>query len=82
MHLDETTKLDTHSAGDRILRLVEATAYLGLSVSTLAKRRMRGEPPRFVKLTNKLVGYRLSDCEAYLVARRRVSTSDRGEAAR
>lgn len=62
-----------------ILRPPEAAAYLGLTTSTLAKRRLRGEPPVFVRLGVKAVGYRRVDLDAWLVSCRRKSTSDLGD---
>lgn len=60
---------------NRIARPPEAARIVGLSVSTLAKRRLRGEPPQFVKL-GRAVGYRVTDLEAWLEDSRRASTSD------
>ena len=57
-----------------------AAAFLGLSVSTLAKWRVSGKGPKFVKLGSR-VGYRISDLEDWLEAQTRVSTSDPGHAA-
>lgn len=48
----------------------------GLARSTLAKMRLRGDGPRFVKL-GAAVRYREDDVESWLVAKpRRRSTSD------
>jgi len=59
-----------------ILRPPEAAAYTGLSESTLAKRRLRGEPPVFVKLGAKAIGYRREDLDAWIAECRRRSTSE------
>ena len=59
-----------------LLRVREAAARLGLSKSTLDKMRCDGRGPRFVKITNKLVGYDPADLDAYAEARKRQSTSD------
>ena len=59
-----------------ILRPPEAAQYLGLSESTLAKQRLRGDGPRFVKLGSRAVGYSLQELDAYLVACTRSSTSE------
>ncbi|MGN6470172.1 MAG: helix-turn-helix transcriptional regulator, partial [Rhizobiaceae bacterium] len=48
------------------LRTAAAASYLGLSVSALAKMRMRGDGPRFIKLGRRLVIYRLSDLSAWM----------------
>jgi len=62
-----------------ILRPPEAATYTGLRESTLAKRRLRGEPPVFVRLGSRSVGYRRDDLDQWLVACRRKSTSDPGD---
>ena len=61
-----------------ILRPPEAANYIGLTTSTLAKRRLRGEPPVFVRLGVKAVGYHRKDLDAWLLSCRRKSTSDQG----
>ena len=62
----------------KILRAPEAASYTGLSESTLAKRRLRGEPPVFVRLGARAIGYRVDDLENWLTDCRRRSTSDEG----
>ena len=47
----------------KIFRAPEAASYTGLSESTLAKRRLRGEPPVFVRLGSRAIGYRLDDLD-------------------
>jgi hypothetical protein len=49
-----------------------------LSVSTLAKYRLSGLGPVFVKAGMRLVRYRLSSVESWLRTRSRQSTSDSG----
>ncbi len=61
-----------------VLRPRDAAHYLGLSPSTLAKRRHFGLPPAFVRL-GRSVGYRVTDPDAWLASCRRTSTSDAGE---
>lgn len=79
--MDKTlSQADAAVSADPILRPEEASAYCRLSQSTLAKRRMRGDPPEFVKLGPRLCGYRLSALDEWLEASRRISTSDVGEA--
>ena len=63
---------------DRILTVEEAAKFLGLSVSTLNKRRVTGEPPRFIKLTARRVGYERQSLMDYVASCRRSSTSDKG----
>ena len=62
----------------RKLRAPDAAAYLGLSVSTLAKMRLRGDGPVYSKAGLRIVLYDRSDLEAWLQQRRRASTSDPG----
>lgn len=62
----------------RIFNVEQAAKYLGLSVSTLNKRRVTGELPRFLKLTARRVAYELSALDEYILESSRSSTSDRG----
>jgi predicted DNA-binding transcriptional regulator AlpA len=59
-----------------ILRPPEASKYLCLSVSTLAKARLRGDGPKFVRLSARAIGYLQSDLDAWLSAKRFGSTSE------
>lgn len=59
-----------------LLTCAETGERLGLSVSTLAKMRVRGDGPVFVKLGGKKVAYSESDLTAWINANRRSSTSD------
>jgi predicted DNA-binding transcriptional regulator AlpA len=58
----------------------EAAEYLGISASTLSKRRVFGGGPKYLKLGRKVV-YDPRDLDAWLDAHRRTSTSDGGEVA-
>lgn len=58
-----------------IMRPPQAAAYVGLTVSTLAKRRLRGDRPHFVRLGRKAVGYHVSELDAWLAECRCRSTS-------
>ena len=60
----------------RKLRTPEAAQYLGLSQSTLAKMRLRGDGPAYFKAGRRIVLYDPADLEAWLAARRRFSTSE------
>ena len=60
----------------RYLRVVAAAEYLGLSTSTLAKMRLRGDGPAYSKAGPRIVVYDLADLEEYLAVRRRHSTSE------
>jgi predicted DNA-binding transcriptional regulator AlpA len=54
----------------RVLRTPGAAAYVGLSASTLEKRRLSGGGPRFIRLGGRAVGYDLRDLDAWLDAQR------------
>ena len=54
----------------------EAAAYIGVSRSWLAKARITGRGPRYVKIDTKTVVYRKQDLDAWLAARVRSSTSE------
>ncbi len=60
----------------RKLRVPEAAAYLGLSRSTLAKMRLRGDGPAYAKAGSKIVLYDLAELNAWLAGRTRHSTSE------
>lgn len=62
------------------LRSREAAGYLGISPSTLAKMRLRGTGPVYLKIGARVVVYDRADLDRYVAARRRTSTSDTGEA--
>lgn len=62
----------------RYLRPVEAAAYTGVAASTLAKRRLRGDPPTYLKIATNTVVYAIEDLDAWLQSCRRSSTSDGG----
>ncbi len=59
----------------RVLRAPEAAQYIGLSESTLAKRRLYGLPPRYLSLGGRAIGYDLDDLKAWIESCRRESTS-------
>jgi len=63
-----------------MLATAQAADYCGLSASTLNKGRVYGDGPSFLKLGRRVV-YHPEDLDAWLIARRRTSTSDHGEAA-
>lgn len=62
----------------RMMRAPMAAAYLGLSPSTLAKMRVRGDGPVYSKAGPRIVVYNIVDLDVYLAGRRRTSTSDPG----
>ena len=59
----------------RVLRAPEAANYIGLSESTLAKRRLYGLPPVFLNLGGRAVGYAIDDLNSWLESCRRRFTS-------
>ena len=62
---------------NRVLRPPEAAKYIGLSTSTLAKRRLYGLPPVFLNLGGRAIGYAIDDLNSWLESCRRQSTSQR-----
>lgn len=64
----------------KLLSTKEVSELTGLSKSTLNKRRLTGEKPRFIKLGPRRVGYDPADIEAWIDEQRRSSTSDDGTA--
>ena len=62
------------SLPERLLTPKEAAAFLRLSVSWLAKVRMRGDGPVYVK-PGRAVRYRESDLLSWLRSRARLSTN-------
>ena len=64
-----------HTNEFRRLRALEAAEYLRLSASTLAKMRLRGGGPAYIK-AGRVVLYDRRDLDAWLSAHRRRSTSE------
>ena len=60
----------------KVLRTPDAARYLGLSPSTLAKLRLRGDGPAYFKSGRRIVVYDVEELVSYLLKRKRVSTSD------
>jgi predicted DNA-binding transcriptional regulator AlpA len=58
------------------LRAPAAAEYLGMSLSTLAKMRLRGDGPIYMKAGPRVVLYDLADLDAWLDTRKRRSTSE------
>ena len=58
------------------VRAPGAASFLGLSISTLAKMRLRGDGPPFAKLGKRVVLYDLKDLEDWVENRKRQSTSE------
>ncbi len=62
--------------GPKNLRAPAAAEYVGLSPSTLAKMRLRGDGPVYSKAGPRIVIYGISDLDRWLAARRHSSTSE------
>jgi predicted DNA-binding transcriptional regulator AlpA len=60
---------------DNAMAEKDAARFLGVSTSYLAKRRVSGDGPQFVKYGSKRVVYLRSDLEAWRDARRRTTTA-------
>jgi len=60
---------------DPLLHSVQVAKLLGVSLSWLAKSRMNGTGPRFVKI-GRAVRYAMSAVQEYIKRRQRVSTSE------
>jgi len=58
------------------LRAPQAAAYVGLSPSTLAKMRLRGDGPMYSKAGPRVVIYDKADLDAWLESQKRRSTSE------
>lgn len=59
----------------RVLRAPEGANYIGLSESTLAKRRLYGLPPVHLNLGGRAIGYAIDDLNNWLESCRRRFTS-------
>ena len=58
-----------------LLTPIQTAEYLTLSISTLARMRIAGNGPTFIRLSPQKIGYRQSDLDKFLEARVRTSTS-------
>jgi predicted DNA-binding transcriptional regulator AlpA len=56
------------------LRSSDAAAYVGMSASTLAKMRMRGDGPPYIKSGRRIVVYLKHDLDVWLSRQRRRCT--------
>jgi predicted DNA-binding transcriptional regulator AlpA len=70
------TKTTLATGDDPLLAPKEAAPFLRMSVSWLAKARLRGDGPRFVK-NGHSVRYPLSYLREYIRSRTRSSTSEK-----
>jgi excisionase family DNA binding protein len=62
-------------SGPSVLDAVTAARYMGISPSTLAKMRLSGDSPSFLKLGRRVL-YRRTDIDAWLESRVAHNTSD------
>lgn len=71
------TKPDTYNrpSSESLIDEEEASAFLGHSVRTLQKWRVRGGGPRFVRISRRSIRYRRSDLLAWIEARVCANTS-------
>jgi predicted DNA-binding transcriptional regulator AlpA len=60
--------------GKRYLRVPEAADYVGLSPSTLAKMRLRGDGPPYRKAGSRTIVYATKDLDDWLDVSKRAST--------
>lgn len=58
------------------VRVKEAAAHVGLSVSTLNKMRIAGTGPRFTKAGARCVVYSLIDLDDWMAAHTHTSTAE------
>lgn len=61
-----------------LLTTEQAAVLLGFHPSYLAKARLTGTGPRFLKIGARSVRYRRSDIDAWLADKTRISTADSG----
>jgi hypothetical protein len=55
-----------------------AAKYIGVTPRTLESWRSRGGGPVFVKISARMVKYRVEDLDSFMASRLRTSTSDPG----
>lgn len=60
---------------DKLLTTKEAAPLLGVSTAFLERDRWAGAQIPFIRVGNRAVRYRLSDLNAFIESRRRISTS-------
>jgi predicted DNA-binding transcriptional regulator AlpA len=66
------------AGADTILTNEQAAAVIGFHPSYLAKARLSGAGPKYLKIGARSVRYRRSDIDAWLADKARISTSDPG----
>ena len=75
---DDTERQLALSDMESLLVPDEAAAHLRVTTGYLAKLRVEGGGPRYVKLAPRVILYRLSDLRSYVESHLRTSTSDPG----
>ena len=63
---------------DKLLTTEQAAAVLGFHPSYLAKARLNGAGPKYLKIGARAVRYRRADIDVWLADKARNSTSDPG----
>jgi predicted DNA-binding transcriptional regulator AlpA len=53
----------------------EVAGYLGVNKKTLDRMRGRGDGPRYLRLTKKIIRYSRADVEEFLNSRKRANTA-------
>ena len=71
-----TSRIEPAAAVERLLTQKEVTHFLRVSLSWLAKARMRGDGPPFVKL-GRSIRYTETGIVQWMRSRQRWSTSER-----
>lgn len=62
-------------AGSDVMTTEEVARYLGVNKKTLDRMRGRGDGPRYLRLTSKIIRYRRADIEEFLDAMARTNTA-------
>lgn len=70
-------RADQEPLSRRVLRTGEAARYIGLSASTLEKKRLTGDGPRFIRLGGRAIGYDVRDLDDWLDAQRESAVPER-----
>ena len=65
----------------RILRTPEASDYVGLSASSLEKKRLTGDGPRYIRLGGRAIGYDIQDLDAWIDEQRDVGQTNNDSSA-
>jgi predicted DNA-binding transcriptional regulator AlpA len=73
MHRQQKPEYPATDRLTRIFRTPGAAGYVGLSPSTLEKKRLTGGGPAFIRLGGRAVGYDVRDLDAWLDACRGTS---------